>query len=468
MSHHNYLSSSNSSRSASRRTTPSKKHHANTGDRFIPNHVDLDRPVISENYRACKLNFESPPEQKGAIERAFRKSMFGHAPSKVLSFGSQRQQASNNSMLTPIMSPTKNPRKSKRTLQMRPTDPSKRLDAPGLRDDFYLNPLAWSSGNVIAVALDQDVYTGDMSSGGMESNNVYSAPGETYVSSVEWLDNSHLIVGISSGRIKIVDVEAKQEIRCLKGHVDRVSALSWSPMNGLSSGCRDGHLFHSDLRQRQHVVASLPRAHDKEICQVRWSPNERHLATGGNDNKVKIWDGTSKTKPSAVFSEHTAAVKAIAWHPCDSSMIATGGGMSDRTIKLWNARTGYVRKSVYTGSQVTCMLWNPHVTELLTGHGFDNKGCELSLWKGPSLTQTQTFTLRQQQHEVRPFAMALGPDSSKVCIASSDDTLCIWDMFQPLLHNKKTEDLGLSESYAKSFGDDLPMSNAFWGSMQIR
>lgn len=32
------------------------------------------------------------------------------------------------------------------------------LDAPGLRDDFYLNLLDWSKTNILAVALAADIY----------------------------------------------------------------------------------------------------------------------------------------------------------------------------------------------------------------------------------------------------------------------------------------------------------------------
>ena len=36
--------------------------------------------------------------------------------------------------------------------------PERILDAPDLRDDFYLNLIDWSGGNVMAVALDTFVY----------------------------------------------------------------------------------------------------------------------------------------------------------------------------------------------------------------------------------------------------------------------------------------------------------------------
>lgn len=36
------------------------------------------------------------------------------------------------------------------------------------------------------------------------------------------------------------------------------------------------------------------------------------------------------------LTEHTAAVKALAWSPHRNSILATGGGSTDKSIKLWN------------------------------------------------------------------------------------------------------------------------------------
>jgi WD40 repeat protein len=36
------------------------------------------------------------------------------------------------------------------------------------------------------------------------------------------------------------------------------------------------------------------------------------------------------------LTEHTAAVKALAWSPHKNSLLATGGGSTDKTIKLWD------------------------------------------------------------------------------------------------------------------------------------
>lgn len=52
------------------------------------------------------------------------------------------------------------------------------------------------------------------------------------------------------------------------------------------------------------------------------------------------------------LTEHRAAVKAIAWCPYQSNILASGGGTADRCVKMWNTQTGQCISSTDTQSQV--------------------------------------------------------------------------------------------------------------------
>ena len=91
----------------------------------------------------------------------------------------------------------------------------------------------------------------------------------------------------------------------------------------------------------------------QEICGLKWSFDERQLASGGNDNKLYVWDISSDpTAPVFRFSDHSAAVKAVAWSPHQHGLLASGGGTADRHIRFWNTITGAPLQKVDTGSQV--------------------------------------------------------------------------------------------------------------------
>ena len=59
-----------------------------------------------------------------------------------------------------------------------------------------------------------------------------------------------------------------------------------------------------------------------------------------------------QARPVHSLAGHQAAVKALAWCPFQSNLLATGGGTADRCIKFWNTSTGAMLNSIDTGSQV--------------------------------------------------------------------------------------------------------------------
>lgn len=95
-------------------------------------------------------------------------------------------------------------------------------------------------------------------------------------------------------------------------------------------------------------------AHRSEVCGLKWSPDNRQLASGGNDNQLCIWELNNNT-PAMKFAEHTAAVKAIAWSPHQHGLLASGGGTADRCIRFWNTATSSKLNTVDTGSQARAL-----------------------------------------------------------------------------------------------------------------
>jgi cell division cycle 20-like protein 1 (cofactor of APC complex) len=72
----------------------------------------------------------------------------------------------------------------------------------------------------------------------------------------------------------------------------------------------------------------------------------------------------SNSQPLARFTEHTAAVKAIAWSPHQHGLLASGGGTADRCIRFWNTSTNAMLNCVDTGSQVRMISPEPNCVML--------------------------------------------------------------------------------------------------------
>ncbi|RDA92908.1 hypothetical protein CP533_3884 [Ophiocordyceps camponoti-saundersi (nom. inval.)] len=317
-----------------------------------------------------------------------------------------------------------------------PTAPERVLDAPGLIDDYYLNLLDWSSNNQVAIGLERNVYVWSADEGRVSC--LLESPEDTYVSSVKWSDDGCYVgVGLGTGEVQIWDASEGQKIRSMFGHDTRVGVMGWSK-HTLSTGARSGLVFNHDVRVKEHKVAELV-SHTSEVCGLEWRSDGQQLATGGNDNLVSIWDARSLSVPKFTKTNHRAAVKALAWCPWNTQLLATGGGAYDRHIHFWNSSSGARVNSIDTGSQVTSLRWSPHYREIVSSSGFPTNS--LSIWSYPSLVRT----VELNAHESRVLHSCLSPDGQMLATAAADESLKFWKVFE-----KKTGAVGSLSGVAAS------------------
>ncbi|KMP05983.1 meiosis-specific APC/C activator protein AMA1 [Coccidioides immitis RMSCC 2394] len=296
--------------------------------------------------------------------------------------------------------------------------PFKVLDAPDLADDFYLNLVDWGSTNILGVGLGSAVYMWDSVNGNVTK---LCQLNEDTVTSVSWIQRgTHLAIGTGRGFVQIWDAENCRRLRTMTGHTLRVGALAWND-HILTSGSRDRIIYHRDVRSPDQYLRRLT-GHKQEICGLKWNTEDGQLASGGNDNKLLVWDKLSET-PLYRFSDHTAAVKAIAWSPHQHSLLASGGGTADRTIKFWNTATGSFIKEVNTGSQVCNLAWSKNSEEIVSTHGSSQN--QIVVWKYPRMEQIASLT----GHTFRVLYLAMSPDGQTVVTGAGDETLRFWKIF---------------------------------------
>jgi cell division cycle protein 20 (cofactor of APC complex) len=304
-----------------------------------------------------------------------------------------------------------------------PKSPERVLDAPYLRDDYYLNLLDWSSKNILAVALGTTVYLWNADTGQI-TELMSTTDAEDYVSSVGWMDDGyHLAIGTNTAQVQIWDCEKIKQVRTMRGHTGRVSSLAPNKARPwmVSSGGRDSKIINHDVRSATNTT-QVNEQHTQEVCGLKWSPNGRQLASGGNDNMLCVWDeGVAQAR--LVLEYHVAAVKALAWCPFQTNVLASGGGTADRRIAIWNTTSGVCTLEKDTNSQVCSLVWSVSAKELLSSHGFTNN--QLCLWSYPSMNKITELT----GHTSRVLHMSLSPDGETVVSAAADETLRFWKVF---------------------------------------
>ncbi|EPS43937.1 hypothetical protein H072_2058 [Dactylellina haptotyla CBS 200.50] len=296
--------------------------------------------------------------------------------------------------------------------------PYKVLDAPDLADDFYLNLVDWGSTNILGVGLGSSVYMWNSVSGRVTK---LCDLGEDLVTSVSWIQRgSHVAIGTNKGFVQIWDAERCRRLRTMTGHTMRVGALAWNE-HILTSGSRDRTIYHRDVRTPDQFMAKLV-GHKQEVCGLKWNPDDNQLASGGNDNRLYVWDKTN-TSPLYKFNEHTAAVKAIAWSPHARGTLASGGGTADRRIKFWDTLRGVATNEIDTGSQVCNLAWSKNSNEIVSTHGYSQN--QIVVWKYPSMQQVVSLT----GHTYRVLYLAMSPDGQVIVTGAGDETLRFWNCF---------------------------------------
>ncbi|ERM96767.1 hypothetical protein AMTR_s03452p00005800 [Amborella trichopoda] len=261
----------------------------------------------------------------------------------------------------------------------------------GLLNDYYLNLLDWSCTDILAIALRHTIYLC------IPSKRRYCKlttinEDNGLVTSINWDHRGdHIAVGLENSEVQLWDINSTKKMRTRRsGHRGRIPSLAWNSCI-LTTGGTDGLIINHDMR-------------------VKNSHLETYRANSSNSPLHKIED-------------HLAAVKALAWCPFQSNLLASGGGGADRCIKFWNTHNGACLKSVDTGYQVCSLLWSNDEEELLSSHGFSQN--QLKLWEYPSMVKLAEL----KGHTSRVLFTAQSPDGRTVASAGADEEMRFWQVF---------------------------------------
>ena len=157
------------------------------------------------------------------------------------------------------------------------------------------------------------------------------------------------------------------------------------------------------------------RGHSHSVRSVTYSPDGKCLASGSNDETIKIWNMVTG-KEVKTLRGHNDEVTSVTYSP-DGKYLASG---SYKIIKIWNAATGREIKTL-TGynSWVLSVAYSPHGKYLASG-GADNTIKILNM-----VTGKEVKTLRGHNDWVE--SVTYSPDGKYLASGSEDKTIKIWN-----------------------------------------
>jgi WD40 repeat protein len=213
-----------------------------------------------------------------------------------------------------------------------------------------VNALTWSpDGQYIASAGDDGAIL--VWEAQAEAHDVlFTYSGHTdSVLAVDWSPDGHFIA--SAGKDRVVRIWEPEKLRQKRswwstllfpsrgernwgGYGGQIPALAWAPDNHrLASVCGDYQVRVRSLHSG-HLPISLNIDRTTLKNTIAWSPSGKHLAIGGNDKLVRLWNVVAR-KETYIYHGHSGYVISLAWSP-DGSRIASAG--VDRTIQVWQTR----------------------------------------------------------------------------------------------------------------------------------
>jgi len=273
--------------------------------------------------------------------------------------------------------------------------------------------------------------------------------------------------------VKMWDLKTGEEIRTLKGHVERppVPSVTYSPDGKLlASASWDNHVIIWDAETGAELHKLGPGyggAKYTPYNAVVFSPNGEELCACSGNKTITTWSAADG-KQINQWEAHDQTIYAVAYSR-DGTRIASAG--ADGRIRIWNSATGALEFEAMGHRDVVRSLAIGMDDQTLVSAGADQRikrwavkdqspsviKCAKGVWSSPFSPDGKRIATASSDMSVRVWdssngkelasflnlpeqatSAAFSPDGKQLAAVTNDPTVLIWNLeTQELIHELK-------------------------------
>ncbi|GLU14598.1 hypothetical protein SLE2022_311590 [Rubroshorea leprosula] len=230
-----------------------------------------------------------------------------------------------------------------------------------------------------------------------------------------------VVVGFSNGVFGLYQMPDFVCIHLLSISREKITTAVFNELgNWLTFGCAKlGQLLVWEWRSESYILKQ--QGHYFDVNCLAYSPDSQLLATGADDNKVKVWT-VSSGFCFVTFTEHTNAVTALHFMANNNCLLSAS---LDGTVRAWDLlRYRNFRTFTSPTSRQFVSLAADQSGEVICAGTLDS--FEIFVWS----MKTGRLLDILSGHEGPVHGLMFSPTNAIVASSSWDKTVRLWDVFE--------------------------------------
>ncbi|PSS17882.1 Periodic tryptophan protein [Actinidia chinensis var. chinensis] len=230
-----------------------------------------------------------------------------------------------------------------------------------------------------------------------------------------------VVVGFSNGVFGLYQMPDFICIHLLSISREKITTAVFNDLgNWLTFGCAKlGQLLVWEWKSESYILKQ--QGHYFDVNCLAYSPDSQLLATGADDNKIKVWT-VSSGFCFVTFSEHTNAVTALHFMSSNHCLLSAS---LDGTVRAWDLfRYRNFRTFTTPSSKQFVSLASDQSGEVICAGTLDS--FEIFVWS----MKTGRLLDVLSGHEGPVHGLMFSPTNAILTSSSWDKTVRLWDVFE--------------------------------------